>query len=228
MEFSSKKEMRKKMKVVAIIPIKSKSKRVKRKNFRVVGGKPLYKHLLGKLKNTTFDEIYVDSDSAEIQRYCYKNGYNFIKRLPYLAKDNANGNDLLNYHKSIIKADIYFQLFITSPLLKVKTINQCIKFLKNNKKYDSILTTKSIYSWFWFKKKPVNYNPQILPRSQDAFPIVNETTGLYGIKRKALEKNKCRIGKKPFFFEVSDEECIDLDNNKDFKYFEFILKKKRI
>ena len=135
---------------------------------------------------------------------------------------------MLNYHAKIVDADIYFQLFITSPLLKVKTINKCIKFLKNNKKYDSILTTKSIYSWFWFKKKPVNYNPQILPRSQDAVPIVNETTGLYGIKRKALEKNKCRIGKKPFFFEVSDEECIDLDNNKDFKYFEFILKKKKI
>ena len=82
------------MKVVAIIPIKLKSKRVKGKNFRVVGDKPLYKHLLDKLKNTAFDEIYVDSDSEEIQRYCYKNGYNFIKRLPHLAKDNANGNDL--------------------------------------------------------------------------------------------------------------------------------------
>lgn len=216
------------MKTVAIIPIKKKSQRVPGKNFKKIRGKALYKYTLEKVKKCNFDEIYVDTDSKEIKNYCEVRKINIINRLRSLSKNTANGNDLLNYHAKIVDADIYFQLFITSPLLKVKTINKCIKFLKNNKKYDSILTTKSIYSWFWFKKKPVNYNPQILPRSQDAVPIVNETTGLYGIKRKALEKNKCRIGKKPFFFEVSDEECIDLDNNKDFKYFEFILKKKKI
>ena len=85
------------MKIVAIIPIKSTSKRVKGKNFRIVGKKPLYKHLLDKLKKTNFDEIYIDSDSVEIKRYCHRMGYKFIKRLPKLAKDNANGNDLLNY-----------------------------------------------------------------------------------------------------------------------------------
>ena len=33
-------------------------------------------------------------------------------------------------------------------------------------------------------KKPINYKPKILPRSQDAKPIIQETTGLYGIKRR--------------------------------------------
>ena len=138
----------------------------------------------------------------------------------------ANGNDLLNYHSKIIDADYYFQLFITAPLLKKNTINNCIKILRNNKKYDSILTSKSIYSWFWFKKKPVNYSPKILPRSQDAKPIVGETTGLYGIKKKALLKEKARIGKKPFFYEVTNDESIDLDTDKDFQLLEYILKKK--
>ena len=141
------------MKIVAIIPIKSTSKRVKGKNFRIVGKKPLYKHLLDKLKKTNFDEIYIDSDSAEIKKYCHKMGYKFIQRLPKLAKDNANGNDLLNYHSKIIKADIYFQLFVTAPLLKVNTINKCIKILKKTKNKDSIFTVNKIYSWFWFKKK---------------------------------------------------------------------------
>ena len=101
--------------------------------------------------------------------------------------DSANGNDLLNYHHKIIKADNYFQLFITSPLMSVNTINKCIKILKQNKKIDSILTCKSIYSWFWFKGKPINYKPKVLPRSQDAKPVVIETTGLYGIKEKSLK-----------------------------------------
>lgn len=214
------------MKVVAIIPIKSESKRIKGKNFKRIHKKKLYEYLLDKLKKTKFDDIYVDSDSKEIQRYCHKNNYKFIQRLPSLAKDNANGNDLLNYHFKKITADIYFQLFITAPLLKVTTINKCISILKKSKKYDSIFTSKSLYSWYWFEKKPVNYNPRVLPRSQDARPIVVETTGLYGIKADALKNLKCRIGKKPYFFEVSDEEIVDIDNAKDLKYLKYLLRKK--
>lgn len=214
------------MKIVAVIPIKSKSERVKNKNFKKVNGRPLYKFLLEKLKKCNFDEIYIDSDSKEIKKYCIKNNYKFIQRLPKLSKNDANGNDLLNYHAQIIQADIFFQLFITSPLIKIETINKCIKILKDNKKIDSILTVQEIYSWFWFNKKPINYNPKILPRSQDALPIVQETTALYGIKKKSLKKYKCRIGKKPFFYKVSNEEIIDLDTNQDFKYLKFILKNK--
>ena len=212
------------MKVVAIIPIKQNSKRVKGKNFKLINKKPLYRYLLDKLKYAKFDEIYVDSDSKIIERYCKSKNYKFIKRLPNLKKDTANGNDLLNYHAKIIKADIYFQLFVTAPLLKLSSINKCIDFLKKNKKYDSILTSKQIYSWFWFKDKPVNYNPKILPRSQDARPIVVETTGLYGIKKNAIKKQRCRIGKKPFFYKVIEEESLDIDNSEDIKSLKYHVK----
>ena len=50
-----------------------------------------------------------------------------------MAKDSANGNDLLNYHRNLIKADIYFQLFITAPLLSVKTIKKLYRFFKKIK-----------------------------------------------------------------------------------------------
>lgn len=213
------------MKIVAIIPIKSQSKRVKNKNFRIVEKKPLYKHLLDKLKKTDFNEIYIDSDSKEIEKYCNTMEYKFIKRLPKLAKDNANGNDLLNYHSSIINADIYFQLFVTAPLLSIKTINKCISILKKTKTKDSILTVNEIYSWFWFNGKPVNYKPKILPRSQDAEPIIQETTGLYGIKRKSLVQRKCRIGFRPIFHKIPSTESVDLDNLKDFDYLKKYLKK---
>ena len=175
------------MKIVAIIPIKSNSTRVKRKNFiKVHNGKPLYKYFLDKIKKCNFDEIYVDSDSKEIMNFCNKNKINFM--------------------------------------MSIKTINKCINFLKLNNKFDSIFTCHKIYSWFWFNKKPVNYKPEILPRSQDAKPIVMETTGLYGIRNKTLKKYKCRIGKKPYFFEVTKKEALDLDTKEDFKILKSYLK----
>ena len=47
-----------------------------------------------------------------IEKYCKKAKYKFIKRLPRLAQDNASGNDVLNYHQSIVDADYYFQIYI--------------------------------------------------------------------------------------------------------------------
>ena len=206
------------MKIVAIIPIKSKSSRVKRKNFiKIKKNKPLYKFFLEKVLKCNFDQIFVDTDSIEIINFCKKRKINIIKRKKSLAQDNANGNDLLNYHAKIIKSDLYFQLFITAPLLSVETINKCIYLLKTKKKFDSIFTCHKIFSWFWFNDKPINYKPKILPRSQDAKPIVMETTGLYGIRKKTLKKHKCRIGQKPYFFEVSKKESLDLDTKEDFK-----------
>ena len=206
------------MRVVAIVPIKKKSVRVKNKNFRLINKKPLYEYTLEKLKYCKFDEVYVDSDSDKVRNYCKKNAIKFIKRLPKLASKNANGNDLLLYHSKIIKADIYFQIFVTSPLLKISTINNCINKLKKNiRKYDSILTIQKIYSWFWFNKKPINYHPKILPRSQNASPIIRETTALYGIKSNVLKKNRCRIGNKPLFYYVDFIESLDIDESIDFK-----------
>ena len=212
------------MKIVAIIPIKSKSSRVKRKNFiKIKKNKPLYKFFLEKVLKCNFDQIFVDTDSIEIMNFCKKRKLNIIKRKKSLAQNNANGNDLLNYHAKIIKSDLYFQLFITAPLLSVETINKCIYLLKTKKKFDSIFTCHKIFSWFWFNDRPINYKPKILPRSQDAKPIVMETTGLYGIRKKTLEKHKCRIGQKPYFFEVSKKESLDLDTKEDFKILKTYL-----
>ena len=212
-------------KTVAIIPIKSKSERIPGKNLKKINGVPFYQFLLKKLKKCNFDEVYIDTDSKQVKEFAKKNNFYVINRLKRLSTKNANGNDWLNYHFKLIKADYYFQLFVTSPLLSVKSINKCIRKLMKNKKIDSIFTTKSVYTWFWFKKKPVNYNPKVLPRSQDSIPVIYETTGLYGIKREALKKYKSRIGKNPFFFEVDDHEALDIDNKKDLIYFKYILRK---
>ena len=95
------------MKIVAIVPIKKNSKRVSGKNFKIIKSKPLYRYLLDKLKYCKFDEVYIDSDSEEIEKYCKKNNYKFIKRKNYLKKDNANGNHLLNYHSKIMYQFLY-------------------------------------------------------------------------------------------------------------------------
>ena len=56
------------MKCIAIIPIKKRSSRVKKKNFKIVNNKKLYQFFINKIRKCGFDKIYVDSDSGEIKK----------------------------------------------------------------------------------------------------------------------------------------------------------------
>tara|TARA_Y100000401_G_scaffold112190_1_gene111316 strand:- start:5162 stop:5803 length:642 start_codon:yes stop_codon:yes gene_type:complete len=213
------------MKVAATIPIKSNSTRVKNKNFRLLGGKPLYEYIIDHcIQAECFDDIYVDTDSPEINSYCTKNHVVCINRKPELTLDTANGNDVFHYDVDFIgHYDFYFQLYATAPFLKPETIRDCVDKLTHSSKHDSILTATEEYGWFWHKDQPVNYQPNILPRSQDATPVIKETTGLYGISKRAYERYRCRVGATPYFYIIRDrKECIDLDTMADFEIAEKI------
>ena len=51
-------------------------------------------------------------------------------------------------------------------------------------------------------------------------PMVEETTGLYGIARQVLEKFRCRIGTKPYIHFVSKFEAVDTTTEEDLKIAE--------
>ena len=74
------------MKCVALIPIKTKSTRVKNKNFKILNKRKLYQFFIDKIKKCGFDEIYVDSDSREIKNYCKKKKLILLKEKNILVK----------------------------------------------------------------------------------------------------------------------------------------------
>ena len=87
----------------------------------------------------------------------------------------------------------------------------------------NVLTTIEHRGFFWRAGMPISYQPNLLPRSQDLMPIVEETTALYGITRAALLKYRSRIGARPFFLPVSRLEAIDLNTEEDFNYLEWLV-----
>lgn len=204
------------METAAFIPVKERSTRVPNKNFRDFNGNPLYEHFFRKLHpKNPFDSVYVNTDSEEVKECADKYGYNIIDRPSYLSKDNANGNDLLLYDAEEINVDVYFQLFVTAPLLRPKTIYNSHEKLISNDDIDSVFTVEEHNSFFWQNNSPVNYDPTELPRTQDLDPIYEETTGLYGITRESLLERECRIGYDPSYIEVSSIEAIDIDTKSD-------------
>lgn len=213
-------------KVACFIPIKSNSERVKGKNFRELNGKKLYEYICENVKIAdVFDEVYIDTNSDEIFQYAKNMGFNVIERKAELALNSANGNDLLNYHFEIhSQFDYYFQLFATAPYLQAQTIKRCVNELISTAKYDSCFTATSSNGFYWLNNTPINYRPGVLPRSQDMLPMIEETTGLYGITKDALSKYKCRIGANPYVEVISKFEAVDINTEEDFKIAEFVGK----
>ncbi|MFI7121888.1 cytidylyltransferase domain-containing protein [Amycolatopsis sp. NPDC049868] len=208
-------------KTAAIIPVKRNSTRSPGKNTRPLGGQPLAERLFSKCSRTKLDAVFVDTDDPNVVELARGYGFDVIPREPWLATDEANGNDLIVHHAAIVDADLYFQLFVTAPFLRPETIDAAIDVLATGGNYDSVFTAIEIYTWFWFDGKPVNYDPKELPRSQDARPIVQETTALYGITAEALRAGQCRIGEKPYPLLVDQIEALDIDTDLDFELAEY-------
>ncbi len=212
------------MKTACFIPIKENSERIRGKNLRVLNGKELYKYIIEHaMESNVFDDIFVDTNSQPIKDFCESKGVKVIERVEELSKNTANGNDLLNYHYQLFPDyDYYFQLFATAPFLQIKSIVDCYDKLVNSNQYDSCFTAFENHGFFWLNGNPVNYRPGILPRSQDLVPLIEETTGLYGIKKESLTKYRCRIGEHPYVKIVNKFEAVDINTEEDFKLAEYI------
>ncbi|GHU66207.1 pseudaminic acid cytidylyltransferase [Clostridia bacterium] len=214
------------MKTACFIPIKANSERIQGKNFRVFNGKKLYEWITQHvLESKVFDDVYIDTNSQEIIDYAVKLGVNVIERKKELTQSTANGNDLLWHHYSLHpEYDYYFQLFATAPFLQPETISACYSALVSSAIYDSCFTATINHGFYWLNGNPINYRPEVLPRSQDMLPMIEESTGLYGIKKIALERLRCRIGVNPLIFQISKFEAVDINTEEDFLIAEHIGK----
>lgn len=214
------------MRTACFIPIKENSERVAGKNFRILNGKKLYEYICEHVKEANvFDEIFVDTNSEEIANYAKDMGYHIIERKEELARNTANGNDLLTHHFNLYQEfDYYFQLFATAPYLKAETITKCVNYLISSSIYDSIFTATENHGFYWLNETPINYRPEILPRSQDMSAVIEESTGLYGIHHDSLEKYRCRIGCKPYIYLIDKFQAVDINTEEDLKLAEYIGK----
>ena len=214
------------MRTACFIPIKANSERVPGKNFRVLNGKKLYEYIIEHVMEAgCFDDIYIDTNSDEIKKYALEKNLLVIERLESLAQNTANGNDLLIYHgDQYPQYDYYFQLFATAPYLQPESIRACFDALVSSEEYDSCFNALKNNSFYWFNRMPINYRPGILPRSQDMVPVVEETTGMYGISKESLKKYRCRIGRSPYIHYVSKFEAVDINTEEDLLIAEYIGK----
>lgn len=213
------------MKVVAIIPIKLNNERLPNKNIKLFSnGKPLCSYIFTTLVTVeNIDEIYVYCSDERIKQYLLPK-MKFLKRNESLDTNNSTMNDILSSFKTEVDADIYVLAHVTAPFIKKESFYDCIEKVKS-KDYDSAFSVAKVQEFLWKDDKPINYELEHIPRTQDLPKIYKETCGFYIFKKEIIEKLNRRIGNKPYLYEVSDIETIDIDDAFDFEIADFLAKK---
>ncbi len=207
--------MKKRMKVVAIMPVKLHNERCPGKNTRMLGSKPLLQYELDNLKATNLcDSINVYCSSEDVVPFLPE-GVNFVKRPECLDLSTSNFTQIFSMFMEQNDADIYVYAHATAPFITVETMRQCIEAVISEE-YDSAFCAKKLQDYLWQDGEPMNFDASDLPRTQDLKPIYQETSGIYVFSKTVFRDYHRRIGKKPFIKEVSLKEAIDIDYPEDF------------
>ena len=212
------------MKVAALIPIKMNSIRIPKKNIKpFFDGTPLLHFMLKTCVSAkNIDEVYVYCSDASIREYLIP-GVKYLKRPEYLDGDEINANDFIREFIKVVDADIYVNAHITSPFAKVETIEELVERVKSGE-YDSAFCAESIRTFMWENGKPLNFDPDNFPRTQDLPVIYGETSIAYVFTKESFIKHNRRLGSHPYIKEVGRIEAMDIDYPEDFEICNAIYK----
>lgn len=210
-------------KVVALLPMKANSERVKGKNFRDFCGKPLFAWILDTLLEVEeIDQVIINTDARNILE---ENGLIDSDRVlirdrkPEICGDLVSMNLVLADDVENVDADIYLMTHTTNPLMSSNTVRKALKSYreaKEEERVDSLFTVDKIQTRFYRSDcSPVNHDPDNLVRTQDLEPWFEENSNLYIFSRDSFNHTQARIGKRPKMYESAPFESIDIDTPED-------------
>ena len=215
-----------KPRIVALLPMKANSVRVKGKNFRDFCGKPLFRWILDTLLQVEeIDQIVINTDARHILA---ENGLVDTDRItirdrkPEICGDHVSMNLVLADDVANVPADLYLMTHTTNPLMSTDTIRKAIAAFQEAKaagKADSLFTVDKVQTRFYRADcSPVNHDPDNLIPTQNLEPWFEENSNLYLFTADSFAKTQARIGKQPMMYEGPYFESIDIDTPADWDF----------
>ncbi len=205
------------MKTVAFVPIKLNSQRVKGKNILPLGGHPVCWHIFNALLHAEgIDEVYCYCSDEKVKEYLPE-GVIFLQRDPVLDGNLVKGFQIYERFINDVDADVYILCHATSPFIKAETITRGVKAVKEQG-YDSAFSAKREQTFAWYQGKPINYDLNDVPRTQDIEPVFIETSAFFMFKKEIFTVHHRRIGFNPYICETDDIESVDIDEPEDYEF----------
>jgi CMP-N-acetylneuraminic acid synthetase len=228
------------VKFLAVIPARSGSKTIKKKNLCLINRKPLIQYTFEELKKSNLKEKYLLSDDLKIKNLAKKFNINTTYYRPKkLSKNTSSLIALLNdFHKWTESKKIFYDYMVvlqpTSPLRDYKDINNAVRIVKK-KKYKSLFSiSESLehpYECIKIEKngkwKYVLDKSKLFYRRQDFdFKSYFINGAIYIIHKELITKKKIYDNKKHGLFLMPKYRSIDINDINEIKITESLLMKK--
>ena len=217
----------KKSKLILIMARKGSKDNVSRQNLRLVNEKPLIYYIISTAKKCQSADVFVSTDSEELQEIAFLNNVEVIKRPKSLITDSTTLEEI-SYHalielkkmnKNYEKCLVLHPKF---PLIKVSTINRFFSQLNKQKKSFFGFTSNDEHSFQKINSK----NHRLLPLKTHNHNIVKQEKIVafdceFLIKHKTFPSIKYGI-------KIPQSEFLELNNYHAFGTFEKIITQKKI
>jgi CMP-N-acetylneuraminic acid synthetase len=218
--------------VVALLPMKGHSERIKGKNFRNFCGKPLFRWILDTLLSLPEIELVVINTDA---RPTFEElGVHRLPRVQLRERKAALCGDLVSMNLILeddiaaVPADLYVMTHSTNPLITAGTIARAIATFTEKRargEADSLFTVGRFQSRFYGSDgRPINHDPANLARTQDLEPWFEENSNLYLFTADSFRASRARIGSRPIMFETPRIESVDIDDQEGWDLAEAIAR----
>ena len=237
--------MKKKLKILAVIGIRSGSKELKNKNILKLGNKHLVGWIIAAAKKSSLiNRIIVSTDDTKYSNIVKKYGAEVpFLRPKILAKDESKEIDFIKYtieklkKKEGYEPDIIVRLLATCPFQKSTDIDNAIRLVINNKYDSAVIVSKAkehpmkalkiasknkkkyLVSYFGNKGTDVGsrYNRQDFVQAYFRANVII-------FKNLVLKKNSL-TSNMPGFIIIKNK--VDIDTSNDLEYARFLVSKKK-
>jgi len=218
------------MRIIAHIPARLGSQRVKEKNLKHLNGRPLISYAIEAAKNAKeIESFFVNTESTEIAEVAQKYGAKVYFRKPELASDLVT-QDAINYDFAKTQScDAFALLNPVNPLITSTDIDRAVQQFVDTT-CDSLISVSQIKLHAFVDNKPINFDTtKNLPRTQDISPVT-VCNWAFNIWNRAkfldyYEKNGhgVFIGKVEYF-ELPTRKAVKISTEEDFSLAEALIK----
>jgi len=222
-------------KIVAIIPARGGSKRIKGKNIKIFKGVPAISNTIKKLrKSKIFSKILVSTDNTRIMKIARKAGAEIpFKRPKNLSDDYVSDFPaiihcikFLNYKN--YKFNYICCVYPVNPFLTISDLKKGFAKIKKKKMgfvFSAVKYQFPFFRSFVFSKKKIKmiFKKYYKTRSQDLKQIFCDAGQFYWGSKKTWLKEKMHFSKNSDIVEIPKWRYHDIDTPDDWKKAEKII-----
>lgn len=219
-------------KIVLHIPARAGSKRVPKKNMRLMNGKPMISYAIETAVSADITKnMYVNTDSKEIAHYVANNFscFKVYERCEDLATDKASSDEFNCDIIENLEADTLIMINPVCPLVSIDDMRNSFEAYKNSS-CDTLITSSSTRMQTFCDGNPVNIKlDEKLAASQDnkKITVLNWAITIWDGKKfvnRMKKQGYASLGDDRLLFDIDPLNGIKVSEEKDFLFIEKILK----